>query len=67
MYVNKQNQLSNQITTEDGWKRGQVDFKCATKTSGVDFFFLMDKAPLLDFAQKYAIDKLQKIISSPDI
>ncbi|MBD3163759.1 serine--tRNA ligase [Candidatus Woesearchaeota archaeon] len=40
-------------------KKKQGDFKRAAKTSGAGFYFLKDKAALLDFAlQKFAIDKL---------
>ncbi len=40
-------------------ERGQADFKRAAKTSGAGFYFLKDKAAMLDFAlQKFALDKL---------
>ena len=42
-------------------KKGQVNFQKAADVSGSGFYYLLDKAALLDFAlQKYALDILMK-------
>ena len=59
--VGKKKKFDFELISHGEWleKKGQADFKRATKVSGAGFYFLKDKIAMLDFAlQKFALDKL---------